>query len=169
VSKAGSSSRSDRIVLVHQLNSNRIGITTLATAVGAATNPAEAGDKDRRRRYRKQGRRRHRRYWGGKWEWYWGTLLVLGRPLLWRPLWKPTVSPISKPPIRRPTIPGPTIPRPTISRPAVLSPQYKVEISSFRGSAPLLYRVQQTRSQPPSKSSPSTGSRMSSAIARDVA
>jgi hypothetical protein len=37
----------------------------------------------------------------------------------------------------------------TISRPAVLSPQYKVEISSFRGSAPLLYRVQQTRSQPP--------------------
>jgi hypothetical protein len=48
-----------------------VGITTLATAVGAATNPAEAGDKDRRRRYRKQGRGRHRRYRGGKWEWYW--------------------------------------------------------------------------------------------------
>src|SRR4029453_1771621 len=46
-----------------------VGITTLATAVGAATSAAEAGDKQRRRR--KRGRRRHRRRRGDKWEWYW--------------------------------------------------------------------------------------------------
>jgi hypothetical protein len=45
-----------------------VGLDTLATAVGAATSPVEAGDKRRRRR--KQGRRRQRRRRGDKWEWY---------------------------------------------------------------------------------------------------
>jgi hypothetical protein len=46
------------------------GMTTLATAVGAVTSPAEAGDRRRRGRRRSRGRRRHRRWRGNRWEWY---------------------------------------------------------------------------------------------------
>jgi hypothetical protein len=48
-----------------------VGVMTLATAVGAATSPAQAGEKDRKRRRRRQSRRRQRRYRNNKWEWYW--------------------------------------------------------------------------------------------------
>jgi hypothetical protein len=46
-----------------------VGVSTLATAVGAT--PAQAGENDKRRRRRRQSRRRHRRRRGDKWEWYW--------------------------------------------------------------------------------------------------